>query len=470
MKKTYLLAIVGIIGIVTFIIAIYMLLIRNDEIFTMEGTVMGMTEKTLSFQDSSNVIYTFKKKDLEELVPGDSVIVSYTGKLDANKDVQDVKIVSYTKMNKETNDATTTEDNDDENKNDSNGIPDNWNDNGMFKQYYKLAYDKVSKMTLDEKIGQLIIARYPTSNAIEDLKKYNLGGYIFFKRDVDDKTEEQVQKMLSDVQKVAKIPLLTAVDEEGGSVSRIGANNKLVKEPFKSPQDLYNNGGFDNIKDDTINKSKILKNLGFNLNLAPVVDVATDENAYMYNRTIGLDVEGTSKYAKTVIDASKDTGVSYTLKHFPGYGNAGDSHQEETSIAATYEDLVANYFPPFQAGADAGADSILVNHNIYTNVDSANPASLSKTIHNYVRKDLKFTGIVMTDNLDMGAVANIDDAVVKAILAGNDMVITSDYVNSIKAIKNAVQDGDISEDTISKLAFRVIAWKYYKGIMFENQK
>lgn len=467
MKKSYILAIIGVIGVLTFIIAIYMLLIRNDEIFTMEGTVMGITDKTLAFQDNTNVIYKFKKKDLEELKTGDSVVVSYTGKLDANKDVQDVKIVSYTKMN---NDEDTSTDNKTPNKGDPNEIPTNWNDNGMFKQYYKLAYDKVSKMTLDEKIGQLIIARYPTSNALEDLKKYNLGGYIFFKRDIDGKNEEQVKKMLSDVQKAAKIPVLTAVDEEGGTVSRVGKNSNLVKEPFKSPQDLYKNGGFDNIKDDTINKSKILKNLGFNLNLAPVVDVATNKDAYMYNRTIGLDVEGTSTYAKTVIAASKGTGVSYTMKHFPGYGNAGDSHKVVTSIDATYEDLVADYFPPFQAGIDAGADSILVNHNIYTKIDSNNPASLSTTIHNYIRTDLKFTGIVITDALDMGAVGKIDDAVVKALLAGNDMVITTDYANDINALKKAVQDEAISEDTITKAAFRVLAWKYYKGIMFENQK
>ena len=112
----------------------------------------------------------------------------------------------------------------------------------------------------------------------------------------------------------------------------------------------------------------------------------------------------------------------------------------------------------------------MVSHNIVNSIDSDNPASLSPLVHNLLRDEVLFTGIVMTDDLSMGATSSIDNAVVKAILAGNDLIITTDYENDIANIKKSISDGSISEDIIDKLAFRVIAWKYYKGLMFENQK
>ena len=190
----------------------------------------------------------------------------------------------------------------------------------------------------------------------------------------------------------------------------------------------------------------------------------------MYQRTLGLDTKETSEYAKTVIEASKGTGVSYTLKHFPGYGNAEDSHSNITKIDDTYTDIVNNFYPPFEAGIESGAEAILVNHNVYENIDRDNPASLSPIVHNVLRNDLKFTGVIITDNLDMSAVNSIDNATLKAILAGNDIIITTDYMRSFNAIKKAVNDNNISLNTINKMTFKVLAWKYAKGLMYENQK
>ena len=111
--------------------------------------------------------------------------------------------------------------------------------------------------------------------------------------------------MIKEVQEVSKIPLLTAVDEEGGKVVRISSNKNLVEEPFKSSKELYKEGGFERIKEDTIEKSKVLNNLGLNVNLAPVVDVSTNASDYMYERALGENTELTATYAKTVISASK---------------------------------------------------------------------------------------------------------------------------------------------------------------------
>lgn len=421
------------------------------------ATVLSVDEEKLTIQDKDNVIYTLNvKKEKNALLDiGLDISIEYTGLLNKSKEIQDISVMNYKTLPV---------------SNDEDGIPTNWLDKGLFSNFYILAKDKVAKMTLDEKIGQLFLVRYPDTNAIEDLKTYQFGGYIFFGKDFKNKTTEQVQNMMSSLQKVAKIPILTAVDEEGGSVVRVSSNPNLASEQFKSSQDLYNEGGFNLIKEDTEKKSKLLNNLGLNLNLAPVVDVSTDPDDYMYARTLGKNTDLTSTYAKTVIEASKGTGVSYTLKHFPGYGNNEDTHNGSVIDNRSYDSILNNDLPPFKAGIDADAEAILVSHNTVTNIDDSTPASLSPSIHNLLRNDLSFTGIIMTDDLAMGATSNIPNAAIKAILAGNDLIITTDYQRDIASIKSAVEDGTISEALIDKLAFRVIAWKYYKGLMFEVYK
>ena len=213
-----------------------------------------------------------------------------------------------------------------------------------------------------------------------------------------------------------------------------------------------------------------MNELGLNLNLAPVVDVVDDKNAYMYERSIQGNTALTSEYAKTVIEASLDTGVSYTLKHFPGYGNNNDTHLGSTNDNRSYDEIYANDLPPFEAGIKAGAEAVLVSHNIVNGIDGNNPASLFPAIHNLLRNELKFTGIIITDDLSMNATNNITDIYSKAILAGNDILITSNYQEAINDIKNAIQNKTISEDTINKLATRIIAWKYYKGLFYEHEK
>ena len=275
--------------------------------------------------------------------------------------------------------------------------------------------------------------------------------------------------MISLLQENSKIPLLTAVDEEGGTVVRISSNPELASSKFLSPRELYTTGGFELIEEDTLNKSKLLNSLGLNLNLAPVVDVSTNPDDYMYKRSIGENTEITSEYAKVVIEASKGTKVSYTLKHFPGYGNNEDTHTASATDNRSYDDILNNDLPPFESGIEAGAEAILVSHNIVNSIDPDNPASLSASVHNLLRNKLDFTGIVITDDLSMGATSSINNNALKAIIAGNDLIITTDYKNSIESIKNAIENGDLSEEIIDRLAFRVIAWKYYKGLMFEGK-
>lgn len=458
MKNKIIIGIISLILIISGSILISNLNNKNElkeETNNLEAVVLTNDRDTLTIQDNSNVIYTLAFQD-KEIEVGTSLVIEYTGSLNKNIQLQEIKIVDYEQKAKNLN---------------KDGIDEEWLDNGIFSQYYILANNKLKTMTLDEKIGQLFLVRYPDDNTAASVqKKYQFGGYVFFKKDFDNKTEEEVKAMINNVQDVSKIPMLTAVDEEGGTVVRISSNSNLVAEPFKSPSELYKEGGFDLITSDTIRKSTILNNLGLNLNLAPVVDVSTDSSDYIYDRTLQQNTTLTKEYAKTVIKASKNNNVSYTLKHFPGYGNNSDAHAGEVIDNRSYESIIQNDLPPFEAGIDAGAEAILVSHNIVVNIDQDNPASLSPTIHNLLRNELDFTGIIMTDDLAMGAIDDVEKATIKAILAGNDIIMVTDYETSINAVKKAINDGTISEDLVNKLAFRVLAWKYYKGLMYENQK
>lgn len=344
-------------------------------------------------------------------------------------------------------------------------MPKKYMDKGLFKNYYKKAYQKLKKMSQNEKISQILLVRYPEENQTEIIKKYQFGGYLFFAKDFKDKTKEDVIKMIADSNKVSKIPILTAVDEEGGIVVRVSRNKNLRSEAFPSPSELYKSGGFEKIKEDTIEKSNLLKSLGINLNLAPVVDVSTSPSDYMYKRSLQEDAKTTAKFSSIVIETSKESGVSYTLKHFPRYGNNIDTHSGSSIDTRTKEEIENNDILPFKSGIKNKAEAILFSHNIVTSMDKNNPASLSKTLHDYLRNDLNFSGVIITDDLDMGAVKNIENKNVISLLAGNDLLISTDYEESIKEIRNAIDNNTLDQETLDEHVLRVLAWKYYKKLL-----
>lgn len=429
---------------------------KNEDVKTkkIEAMVLSSNADRVMVQDNHHIIYTFNSDEIDADV-GSNVVIEYTGVLDKIKTVQKTNIVDYI-----VEDVITDDD----------GIPVDYLDNGIFSDYYILANNKLKELSLDDKISQILLVRYPDQNQRDILKKYQFGGYVFFEKDFKDKSKDEVINMMKSLQEISNIPLLTAVDEEGGKVVRISSNPQLRGEKFLSSRELYTQGGMEKIKEDTVEKSKLLNELGVNVNLAPVVDVSTNPADYMYGRTIGENTDITSSYAKTVIKSSKDKGVSYTLKHFPGYGNNSDTHTSSAIDNRTLDDIRKNDLPPFKAGIEESAEAVLVSHNTVNSIDSKNPASLSPSVHNLLRNDLGFTGVVITDDLAMGATSSIDDAVIKAILAGNDLLIVTDYESAFNQIKKAVEDQTVSEAQINRLAFRVLAWKYYKGLMFGVHK
>lgn len=336
---------------------------------------------------------------------------------------------------------------------------------GIFKNYYKKAFEKLNTMTLKEKIGQLLFVRIPDENQITPIKDYNIGGYILFGRDTKNETKESLKNKIKNYQNNSKIPLLIATDEEGGTVVRISSNPNLRQTPFKSPQEIYKEGGIEAIKNNITEISTLLDELEINVNFAPVADISNNPNDFIYDRSIGLDTTGTSEYIKNIIIQSKNYNVSYTMKHFPGYGNNEDTHTGIAFDNRSIESIKENDLMPFKSGIENNAEAIMVSHNIINNLDDT-PASLSYKVHNLARKDLNFNGILMTDDMDMSAITQYTDSpYIEAILAGNDMIQLSDYETASNTILNAINNNELSEDIINHAAFKVLSWKYYKGLI-----
>lgn len=317
----------------------------------------------------------------------------------------------------------------------------------------------LQNMTLSEKIGQLLLVRVPETAKIETIKKYNIGGYILFQRDINKKTKEDLINEINLYQSNSKIPLFIAIDEEGGTVSRLSSNKNIVDTPFLSPQKLYKIGGFKKIKEDAIIKSNLLEELGINLNLSPVADITTNKNSYIYDRSFGKNKYKTAEYIKNVLSTQSDN-LSYVLKHFPGYSNNLDTHTNIAIDNRLYKTIKNNDFIPFKVGIENGANAVMVSHNIVSNIDNK-PSSLSRSIHNILRNELNFKGIILTDDLSMSAIKkyNSNSPYIDSVLAGNNILIVSDYPSAYQEIYNAVIENKISEELIDRLILKNIQFK-----------
>lgn len=336
----------------------------------------------------------------------------------------------------------------------------------IFKSGYEEARKIVDEMTLEEKIGQLFLVRYNKYD-VDAQSAYNPGGYILFAKDFDGHVKATITDEIESAQNKNKYPLVIAVDEEGGTVVRISRNPSLRNERFLAPRDYYNQGGYELLENIEKEKATLLKELGVNLNLAPVADVSTNSNDFIYNRSFRDTAQNTSTYVKNMVKYANDNKINSCLKHFPGYGNNVDTHTGVAIDNRTYESINTNDYLPFKAGIKAGVPTILVSHNVVKAIDENYPASLSKNVINELRNKLKFSGIIMTDDLAMDAVKSYvenGEAATLAINAGNDMIITSDFINMYNEVLMSVQNNKISEDTFNKAVLRIIAWKNYSKL------
>ena len=326
----------------------------------------------------------------------------------------------------------------------------------------------MASMTMEEKVGQLFYARCPDVDAVADAANFHLGGYLLFKRDIKDKSAAELQAYIQAFQSAAEIPLLIGVDEEGGTVARVSANPQLRPERFSSPQKLFEEGGMDAILKETVEKDALLHSLGFNLNMAPVADVCTDPEAFIYDRTFGQDGLATANYIEQVTAQMAEDNMGSVLKHFPGYGHNPDTH---TGVAVDHRTLEAfrkSDFLPFQLGLEGaqGKAAVLVSHTFISAVDSERPASLSPAVHQLLREELNFDGVVMTDDLAMeGADLRGYSAAVLALQAGNDLVLTSSHRRDIAEVLAALESGTLSPEIVDTACRRVLVWKQALGLL-----
>ncbi len=335
-----------------------------------------------------------------------------------------------------------------------------------YVEEYGFVEGSLMGMTTEEKVGQLLLARFPADTAKETMEKYQLGGYTLYANDFKSYTPEDMTKFIAQVQSAAKIPAFMAVDEEGGTIVRVSKWPQYRLIPFSSQLSLGKKDA-EEIEAETSEKAMLLKSLGLNLNLAPVADITDDHQAYIYDRTFGKDAGTTGEYVSLVVSLMNENNMGSCLKHFPGYGGNDDTHTGIAVDKRSADTFENNDFVPFRMGIAAGAPAVMVSHNIVEAFDSEMPASLSVTVHDVLRTDLAFEGVIITDDMGMEAITEYtseESPYVLAVLAGNDLICTSDIETAYNDILSAVNDGRIDEAQLDESIRRILEMKQKLGI------
>ena len=322
-------------------------------------------------------------------------------------------------------------------------------------------------MTLEEKVGQLFLARCRKETALDDIRNYQLGGLVLFGRDFDDETLGSMQKRLKAYRGAGNIPLLLAVDEEGGTVVRISSHPTFRGEPFPSPRQAFQSGGMELALSLESEKAYLLHTLGLNVNLAPVCDIALDPGSFLYSRSLGADPVTTGQYVSGTLERMAEYGVGGVMKHFPGYGENGDTHVTGILDSRSLEELEGKDLIPFRAGIQTGLGAILVSHNRIAALDADAPASLSPAVIGYLRDTLGYDRVVITDDLSMGALEDYtpEEAAVLAVKAGADLLCSTDFESQLSAVLEAARSGEISQDRVDEAVYRVLSWKAQLGLI-----
>lgn len=332
----------------------------------------------------------------------------------------------------------------------------------LFGKYYDAASKIMKDMTLEEKIGQLFLVRYDKNLASSWVSDYYPGGFVMFAKDFANQTKDSIKEEIDNLQSISKIPLVIAVDEEGGYVTRVSRYSNFRDSKFLSPREYYDTGGEELLEKTEKEKATLLLSTGINLNLAPVADVSVNSNDFINNRTFNRDARDTAVLIGKMVNYANEVGISSSLKHFPGYGNNVDTHTGVAIDERSYENFLENDYLPFKEGIKNRVPTVLVSHNIINCIDSRYPATLSKKVIAELREKLNFSGVVITDDLSMDAVNSyVEDgsAAVLAVNAGDDLIITSDFVKMYREVYQAVTDKKIDIKTIDQAVKRNIAWK-----------
>lgn len=328
----------------------------------------------------------------------------------------------------------------------------------------------VANMSDADKVGQLMMIGIHGKTLNDDAKfmlnEYRVGGIILFDRNMESK--DQVKSLITDINKTGKsaglTPLFIGIDQEGGAVARmedqlikVPPAEELGKEPIEQAVSLAKQSGTE------------LKGLGFNINFAPVADLGLT-----YGRSFSTNPDDVVRYASAVGKAYDEAGLWYSYKHFPGIGKTDVDLHADTSVVPVSKETLLNedtkVFVDLIKQSKPNTYAIMVSHAMYPQIDPDHPSSLSKAIiTDWLRKDMGYNGVVVTDDMDMGALAKhytFGDMAVQSILAGSDiLLVCHEYEHMQEAyngLMKAVKDGRISKERLDESVKRILLMKMSK--------
>ena len=342
---------------------------------------------------------------------------------------------------------------------------------------------KLTTMTLREKVGQLFWVRPETldfslnpekktltQTMRQNLEQYPVGGIAVFKKNIQD--ENQLSSLIADFQSASKIPMIVAVDEEGGAVARLANHEAFSLPKYTSARDIAKTGDPEQARQMGRTIGGYLRFYGFNLDFALVADVDSNPaNPVIGRRAYSTDAQQTAQMVAAAVEGFHEAGMLCTVKHFPGHGDTGqDSHYGTATSYKTWEEMKAMEMLPFEAGIAAGADVVMTAHITTPNATTDGlPASLSYTmITERLRGELGFQGVIVTDALEMNAIKNHftpAESAVAALRAGVDVLLMpSDLRAAFDGVVQAVEDGTLSEERLNESVRRILTLKQKAGL------
>lgn len=345
---------------------------------------------------------------------------------------------------------------------------------------YDWVEDVLGQMTLEEKAAQLFVitpeALTGTGQAVQAgettrkcLKEYPVGGLIYFTSNIESR--EQIQEMLENSKNYmlenSQIPLFVSVDEEGGTVARVADSGIAGIPKLGNMSEIGASGDSRKAYETGLTLGKYLSELGFNLDFAPVADVLTNpDNTVVRYRSFGGDKELVSEMVLKELDGLHKSGMLGVVKHFPGHGaTLGDTHEGYAYTDKTLDEMLENEMVPFQKAIENNVQIVMAGHISVPGITgNEEPASLSHTvITDILRERLGFDGIVITDALNMGAVAEMytsSEAAVKVLEAGGDMLLMpEDFQSAYQGVLDAVSSGRIEEERLDESVRRILRVK-----------
>lgn len=328
---------------------------------------------------------------------------------------------------------------------------------------------QIAAMPLEDKVAGLFVVTPENITGVATavragdstraaLESYAVGGIVYFKKNIQSK--EQLAEMITNTQSYSRYPLFIAIDEEGGRVSRFADSGLAAR--VDSAAKIGQTGDTANAYQAGVTIGTYMSELGFNLDFAPVADLANVENSVMEGRAYGADAATVSGFVTSMIQGLKDQNVTACMKHFPGLGSTTeDTHDGIAVSRRTAEEFRAEEFAVFKAGIETGVDMIMIGHMAAPSLVGDNtPSSLSSVIiTDILRDELGFEGVIITDAMNMSAISEYyesDQVAITALKAGCDMVLMpDDFEQAYNGVLQAVKDGVISEERVNDSLRRV---------------